>query len=288
MNTDLSKSFEVVDREESNTSMTQVSATRAEHEVQAAFVIAKKFPRNLNQSYMDIINSCKRTALAEQSLYAYPRGGQVITGPSIRLAEMMAQCYGNLDCGIREISQQNGMAVAEAYAIDLQTNTRVTKIFHVRLERHTKKGVTKLTDPRDQYELIANNGSRRLRACILAIMPSDIVEDAVNQVKKTLESSDVPIQEQIKKMVAAFDDIGVKVEHLEKRLGHNLDATIATEIVTLKSIYKSIKDGMADRSQFFDIASTVASNAKEELKAILAKPKKDVQTQPKEEEAQGE
>ncbi len=241
-------------------SMTEVAESRATAEVQAAYVIAKRFPRNQMECYANIMESCKRPFLAEQAMYAYPRGGTLVEGPSIRLAEVLAQSWGNIDSGIREISQANGSSVAEAYAIDLQTNARKTVIFHVKHERHTKKGITKLTDPRDIYELVANQGARRLRNCILAIIPGDVTEAAVLQVRKTLESSDVPLSEQIRKMVVAFDDLGVKVEHLEKRLGHNLDATIASEIVTLKGIYKSIKDGMSDRSDYFDIASTRNNN----------------------------
>lgn len=266
---DLSKPFSMPEEIKNNSSMTEVASNRAEQEVQAAFVIAKKFPRNLNQSYIDIINSCKRSSLAETAMYAFPRGGQLVTGPSIRMAEMMAMCYGNIDCGIREISQENDTAVAEAYAIDLQTNTRITKVFSVKLERHTKKGITKLSDPRDRYELIANNGARRLRSCILALIPGDITEDAVNQCRKTLESSDIPLADRIKKMVMAFNELGVSVEHIEKRLGHNLDATIPAELVTLQSIFRSLKDGMADRSQFFDIKSKVAEDNKEELMDLL-------------------
>lgn len=257
--------------EKDNNSMVEVAGNRAEHEVQAAFVIAKKFPRNQHESYSAIIDACKRPFLAEKAMYAYPRGGSLVTGPSIRLAEAMSQAWGNLDCGIREVSQNNGVSVAEAYAIDLQTNTRITKVFHVKHERHTKKGVTRLTDPRDVYELVANQGARRLRACILGIIPGDVVEAAVDRCRKTLESSDVPISEQIRKMVIAFDEIGIKVEHLEKRLGHNLDATIPAEIVTLKGIFRSLSDGMAKREDFFEISSVNkdSGKAKEELANLL-------------------
>lgn len=254
-------------------SLMAVGEARATAEVQAAYVIAKKFPRNQMECYSQIIEACKRPFLAEQSMYAYKRGTTLVKGPSIRLAEAMAQHWGNLDCGVREVSQSNGVSVAEAYAIDLQTNTRITKIFHVKHERHTRTGVTKLTDPRDIYELVANQGARRLRACILGIIPGDVVEAAVERCAKTLESSDVPISEQIKKMVVAFDEYGVKVEHLEKRLGHKLDSTIAQEIVTLKSIYKSLKDGMSDRSDWFDFGGD-NNNAKQSLDTLLEDKKK--------------
>lgn len=258
--------------------MTASNEARAVAEVQAAYVIAKKFPRNEHESYMRIMEACKRPTLAEQAMYAYPRGSQLVKGPSIRLAEAMAQAWGNIDCGVREISQADGVSVAEAYAIDLETNSRITKVFHVPHKRDTKKGVTRLTDSRDIYELVANQGSRRLRACILGIIPGDIIEAAVNRCSQTLESSDIPITEQVRKMIAAFDELGVKVEHLEKRLGHNLDATIPTEIVTLKGIYKSIKDGMASREDFFDIVSNKAQEAKEAIQSILSTAKIDTES----------
>ena len=249
------------------TGMMQVNESRAVAEVQSAQVIAKKFPRNQNEAYANIIDACKRPFLAEQAMYAYPRGGTLVTGASIRLAEACAQAWGNLDCGVREISQNDGVSIAEAYAIDLQTNTRVTKTFHVPHVRDTKKGKMKLTDARDIYEMVANQGARRLRACILAILPGDVVEAAVERCKKTLESSDVPISEQIRKMVLAFDEFGIKVEHLEKRLGHKMESTIGQEIVVLKGVYKSIKDGMANREDFFDIG--LPSNAENDLDMLI-------------------
>jgi len=260
---------------------------RAVAEVQAAYVIAKKFPRNMHESYMAIIESCKRPFLAEHAMYAYPRGSQLVTGPSIRLAEVMAQCWGNVDCGVREISQSNGVSVAEAYAIDLQTNTRVTKIFHVPHVRDTKKGRQKLTDVRDVYELVANQGSRRLRACILGIMPGDVIEAAVSQVKKTLESGELPLSDRVRMMIAKFDELGVKVEHLEKRLGHKLDATIPQEVVTLQGVYKAIKDGFSSREDFFEI-TTKAAESETDLGVLLAEKNKSAKQEDKKDDKKSE
>lgn len=256
------------------TGLIQVEQSRAVAEVQAKYVIARKFPRNQLEAYSAIMETCKRPFLAEQAMYAYPRGGTLVTGPSIRLAEAMAQCWGHIDFGIREVSQTNGMSVAEAYAIDLQTNTHATKIFHVPHVRDTKKGKVKLTDARDIYEMVANQGARRLRACILGVLPGDVVEAAIDRCKKTLESSEVPLTERVRKMVVLFDELGIKVEHLEKRLGHNLEATIAQELVTLTTIYKSLKDGMSNREDFFDIGITKDTSSEEHLNTLLEKAKK--------------
>lgn len=253
-----------------------VEQSRAVAEVQAAYVIAKKFPRNEHESYVKIMEACKRPFLAEQAMYAYPKGGSLVTGPSIRLAEVMARSWGNIDFGIRELSQSVGISTVEAYAIDLETNTISRVTFQVPHIRDTKKGRIKLTDARDIYEMVANQGSRRLRRCILELMAVDVIEAAVDQVKKTLLNADIPIADQVRKMILAFDELGVKVEHLEKRLGHKLDAIIPQEIVILKGIYKSIKDGFSPREDFFEIGLVKGANSEAELDDLLSKAKKNI------------
>lgn len=235
--------------------LVQAQISKGVQEIQAALTIAAHRPRNQAAAFERIMQACDRPFLAEQALYTYPRGGATVSGPSIRLAEVLAQNWGNISVGIREISQTDGVSEVEAFAWDLETNFQETKIFHVPHERHTKKGKIKLTDPRDIYELIANNGSRRLRACIMSVIPGDIIDAAVERCKKTMSSGKEPIAERIKKLILAFSEQGVKVEHIEKRLGHNMDVTMEQELVILRGIYKSIKDGMAKREDFFDISN---------------------------------
>lgn len=229
-----------------------IATTRAAQEVQAAMVVAKRFPRDTLESERRILEACKRPALAEQAMYAYPRGGATVEGPSIRLAEVLAQNWGNLDTGIVELEQSNGESVMMAYAWDLETNTRQTKIFSVPHERHTKQGVAKLTDPRDVYEMTANQGARRQRACILGVIPGDIVEQAVAACNKTLEGGQKePLLDRVKKMLVAFETLGVTKAMLENRLGHRLDAVTETEYVGFRKIWKAIQDNMQPASAFF-------------------------------------
>ena len=166
-------------------SQTEMMVSRQAQEVQAAMVIAKKFPRDEFLAIEKIKRSCQRQTLAEQAIYSYPRGGQNVSGPSIRLAEAMAQTWGNIDYGVIELNQNNGSSEMMAYAWDLETNTRVTKIFAVEHKRDTKKGAYKLEDSRDIYEATANFGARRMRACILGVIPGDVVDMAVTECKKT-------------------------------------------------------------------------------------------------------
>lgn len=245
-----------------NTATKDMVTTRQAQEVQAAMVIAKKFPRDEVEAYNRILRSCQRKSLAEQSMYEYPRGGTKVTGPSIRLAEALAQNWGNLDYGIIELEQKNGESQVMAYAWDLETNTRQTKIFAVPHARYSKKkGKEVLTDPRDIYEMVANQGSRRLRACILGVIPGDVIDSAIEQCELTLKSNNTePLIDRVRKMVKAFEDkFSVNKDMLEEFLGCSSEAFSENDFIRLRKIYKSLQDGMAKREDYFKIKSSEKS-----------------------------
>jgi hypothetical protein len=252
----------------------EVEKSRAQHQVQAQLVIAKRFPRDKTAAYTAIVADCRQVDLAEKAIFRFPRGGQNVQGPSIRLAESMARNWGNMNFGYRELERNRaaGTATVESFAWDMQTNTYSQRTFEVEFKlrisaKNGKPAFDKiLTDPRDIYEMIANQAARRTRACILALIPADIISGAVAQCQKTLTNrKDIPIQDRVRKMVVAFTDIGVSQEMIEKRLGHKIDLTIAEEVVDLTSIYNSIREGQVKRSEFFDFKDGDDETAKEKV-----------------------
>lgn len=255
-----------------NAAMVQQESDRAVAEVRSAMQIAKMFPRDQVQAMDRILNACARSGLASAALYSYARGGTEITGPSIRLAEALAQNWGNLQFGVRELEQRGAESTVEAFAWDMETNTRQTKVFQVKHERHTRNGATRLTDPRDVYELVANQGSRRLRACILSIIPGDVIEAAVDQCEKTLNATEQPTPEKIKAMIDAFGKFGVTTAHLEKRIQRRMDAITAPQMVQLRKIYTSLKDGMSSAAEWFDVqAAANGEPAQSKIAEALSK-----------------
>lgn len=237
------------------TTTTEMMISRQAQEVQAAMVIAKRFPRDEYEAYNRIMKACERPLLAENAMYEYPRGGQKVTGPSIRLAEAIAQAWGNIDFGVMELEQKDGESQVMAYAWDLETNTRQSKLFTIKHERKARGKLSKLDDPRDIYEMVANQGARRVRACILGVIPGDVVEAAVEKCKDTLKKGNKePLEDRVKKMVAAFDkDFQVKIDALEKYIGCSIDAFSENDLIRLRNVYKSLRDGMAKREDYFEI-----------------------------------
>lgn len=243
-------------------SQTEMMISRQAQEVQAAMVIAKKFPRDEYESMEKIKRTCQRATLAEQAIYSYPRGGQNVSGPSVRLAEALAQNWGNIDYGIIELEQKDGKSEMMAYAWDLETNTRVTKIFAVEHKRDTKKGSYQLTDSRDIYEATANFGARRMRACILGVIPGDVVDMAVDECKETIAKGigKEPINERVTKLLNAFKkDFKVSKEQIEKYCDNRNCAEFGEEeFINLKGVYKALKDGQAKAEDYFEMESEKA------------------------------
>lgn len=227
-------------------------------ETQTKYLMAERFPRNEVAAMDRILNAFSRPTLAEKAAYQFARGGSDIAGPSIRAAEAIAQQWGNMDSGWRELQRGTDasgvpFSEVEAFCIDLQARNTKRLTFIVRHWRDTKKGGYKLTDERDIYELCANQAQRRLRACILASVPGDVTEAAMQQADVTLKSKADTSPEAMQKMVAAFAEFGVQREHIEKRIQRRIDAITPAQVVSLKRIYVSLRDDMSTPADWFEI-----------------------------------
>jgi hypothetical protein len=252
-----------------NAGTVSIEQSRAVAEALGKIQVAKQFPRSPSMAFEQIVETCKRQSMARSAIYAYPRAGQTISGPSIRLAEELARAIGNIEFGIRELSQREGESEMQAYAWDLETNVVSIKTFTVKHERHTKTGITKLTDPRDIYEINANQGGRRLRACILAIIPPDLVEEALEQCRKTLAGDTAkPLSDRVKAMVNSFAPYGVTVKHIEQKIGCKLDDVMVDQLTDLISIFNSLKDGMSKPSDWFGIAQSESKETTAEMEQL--------------------
>lgn len=246
-------------------SMINVEQSRAIAEVQAAIMMAKRFPRDSIAALDRIVNSCSRPTLAEGALYEYSRGGTDITGPSIRLAEVIAQNWGNLICGITEVSRRDGESDCMAYAWDLESNFRDEKHFTVKHLRDTKKGTYKVDSERDIYEIMANMGARRKRACILAVIPGDVTETAVNQINTTLNTKAKVTPERLSSLLGKFLAYGVTKAQIEAKIQRHIDAMTPAQLINLGKIYNSLKDGMSQPGDWFEMKAPESSASTEDL-----------------------
>ena len=229
---------------------------RAIAEIQAAMMIAQAHPRNQIAAMDRILNACTRPSLANSAVYTYAKGGSNVNGPSIRLAETIAQQWGNIKFGFSEMSRGTerdgvGFSDVKAFAWDLETNTERPLNFRVRHWIDTKAGGRRTRDEREIYELVANMAQRRVRSCILSIVPGDVTEAALDQCSVTMHATADTSPEAVQKLVSAFSAMGVTKTQIETRIQRRLDAIQPAQIVSLRKIYASIKDAMSDTESWF-------------------------------------
>jgi hypothetical protein len=243
-------------------SLISVEQQRAIAEVQAQLIIARANPREPRQCMDLILQDCTRVSLAEGALYEYARGGTEISGPSIRLMETIARRWGNIASAVKEISRRDGYSECVAYAWDLESNYRDEKQFQVRHWRDRKGGGGyRVTDERDIYELIANQGARRKRAAIQAVIPGDVVEAAVEQCEATLKIEADTSPEALKKLVEAFAQFNVSKEQIEVRCQRRMEAIRPAQVVQLRKIWASLRDEMSQPSDWFEMAAPPTAQA---------------------------
>ena len=244
-------------------------------EVQAAIVSAKQCPRDEVAAMNRILAACSRPSLANLAVYQFTRGGDV-SGPSIHLAKIIANAWGNIDYNWRILNESETHALVQAVAWDLETNVRAHRTFTVAFQRVSRKNgqtvVTPLTEDRDRYEHVANAAARRLRAAILDVIPADVIQAALEQVQATQEAEqkrEGDFSARIATMIKKFADIGVDRATLEAFAGRKLEAITPALFARLGQAYKSISEGVQSVDDIF--GSTRARMASKDSKEAEAK-----------------
>ena len=225
---------------------TAVEQSRAVAEVQAAVLVAQQVRRNTGHARTLMAQACQHLPFAERAFFRFPRGGETIQGATVHLARELATCWGNVQYGIDEMRRDDdaGESEVRAWAWDLENNTRSSMTFVVPHVRDTRRGTVKLTDARDIYEAIANQGARRLREAIFAVLPVWFTDEAQDICRATIERGDgKPLPERVDQCVQLFDRLGVTVDQLERKLGRARDRWTSPDLAQLSITYKSITRG---------------------------------------------
>jgi hypothetical protein len=222
---------------------TAVEQSRAVAEVQAAIVVAQQCPRNITAAIAEMQQICRRKALADRAFYSFPRSDGTVSGPTVQLARELARCWGNVNYGLIEMRRDDeyGESEMQAFAWDVEKNIRVSSTFIVPHRRDTKGGPKKLTDMRDIYESNANNGARRVREQIFAVLPGWFVDEAVDTCRQTLtDGGGVPLPQRIAKAVQAYERIGVHVDRIETKLGRPSGKWTEHDVAELQILFRSL------------------------------------------------
>jgi len=223
-------------------------AAEAQAEIQAAIIVALKFPRNEDAAYQKLLGACRRPSFARESFYRFPRGkgdDQVmVEGPSVNLAREAARVYRHMRWGISVLSETKDERQIEGWAYDLENNNKVSQQdqFGKIVYRRTEGWIP--ANERELRELTGRRGAILYRNCLLQLLPKDWIEDAIGLAKQTLRDDAAKDPEtERKRIIVGFSNLNIRVEALEQFLGHKIGECSPAELVDLRAVYKSIADG---------------------------------------------
>lgn len=255
------------------------AVAREEGEIKAAVALARIYPRNEAEAHRRIMLAAQRPRLAEEALYDYERGGQSINGPSVILARTIATAWGNMRSGHRVISMDDDYVHVKGYAFDLETNNYKEEESKFKKLIFRKKGGWIQPDERELRELINKHGAVCERNAILRAVPWDLADEAIEIVKETrIKAAKGELQQSrpdaIRRLLGAFERVGVSKDMLEKKLGHPLETINESELAQMRGIWKSIDDGNSRKDEHFDVPAKPAAAEKGEIDPanLAAKP----------------
>lgn len=269
-----------------------IGLTRAEIDQQIA--TAHAFPRSIARSQKAIFELVTiDEESAKECNYALPRGGKPITGPSIRLAEIIAGQYGNCRVGARVVHVDRAEKYVEAEGVfhDLESNTATT----ARVRRRIVDSKGKLYS--DDMIIVTGNAACSIakRNAILGAVPKAVWRKAYEAALATIKGDITTLSERRERVLKAFAAFGAKPEEIFAALSiGGIDDIGLDEIATLTGMHAALKNGEATVEEMFNRAGSGAGDdgQKKSLKDKLGdvakggeKPKEEAKAEQKGQEA---
>ena len=260
-NTKVTESFQGITREQSAEMATVAVAAAARAEIESAYVMALKNPRNEEESRIRILDRCKNLTFADKAIYKKPVGGKLIPGLSIRFAEEAMRLWRNVKIQQTTVYEDTVQRIVKIVAIDLECNSSYSQeiVIEKTVERKETAGrsiVGKRTNTSGQTIYIVNAtedelmnktqalASKVIRNNGLRLIPDDIKEEAETLcndiIRKQIDADPASAK---RKITDAFATIGIYPKDLEAYLKMKVESISPAQILDLKNLYTAIKEG---------------------------------------------
>lgn len=219
---------------------------------------AKKYPRDVvkfRQRLIDTLSSDPE--LAEQCFYSLPRKNKVITGPSVRFAELVASTYGNLWTQVTPVAESDRQVTVRAVAWDVESNLCLS--FDV-VRRITDSKGNRYNDDMITLTTLAAS-SIAFRNVVLRVVPSSLTQAALDAAKEASRKKDRgrPLDERRRRMFDYFESLGVGEERILQTLGVESASAITEEhLITMQGYANAI------RSEGLSVETVFGANDKHE------------------------
>lgn len=276
---------------------TQALIAKATADTQSRWIMAQRCPRDMDNVRALVKRECERPGFAEVAMYAVPRGGGMITGLSIRFAEVAMRCMGNMSAEAQTLFDSDEERLVRITTTDFESNATWTRDITVKktIERKKLKGgeralrtrVNSYGDP--VYVVPANDDevatkeasaiSKASRTGILRLVPGHIQDEVKKLCAEIIKGKAAKDPDgEKRRMFDAFGEINVMPPDIARLLGHPNDRISPAELVWLRQVFVAISNG--DMGIDEAIASAEGTRAKSQSPAAKTAPAKTAEAKP--------
>lgn len=230
---------------EENT-VTLIGRSEIEHQISTA----RRFPRSIRNFRNEALQMVTLSeSVAEQCVYALPRDGKTIEGPSARFAEIIASAWGNNRAGARVIDDTGEFVTAQGVFHDLERNVAITYEVQRRITGRNGKRYSA-----DMIGVTANAAcSIALRNAILKGVPKAFWDDMYTEARKVIMGNVQTLANRRAQAIASFQRYGVDEAKLCTKLGVVGVEDIGLEhLVTLRGLLTAIREGDTTPEEAFE------------------------------------
>lgn len=210
-------------------------------EIDIQVATARRFPRSLTKFMQKAQEMATLTPeIAASCIYAVPRDGKTIEGPSARFAEVMASAWGNMRAEGKTLGDDGEYVTARGTSWDIENNVLIA--FEVKRRITNRKGETYNAD---MITVTGNAGaSIALRNAILKNIPTPFWKPIYNACRKVVAGDAKTFASRRDNMLHEFGVMGVTEARLcaALNLKGKLDITLE-HMATLAGFFTALKDG---------------------------------------------
>ncbi len=252
----------------------------ARGEVEAQLDAAHKYKRSIQRFMRETLSMATVSqAVAETCVYAMPRDGKMIAGPSVRLAEMAASCFGNMHIAARIVDVTEKEIVAQGVVWDLERNLRVSV--------ETRRRITTKTGRRYSDDMITVTGnaaaSIALRNAIFRVVPRAYIDSIYDQVRKVAVGDAQTLPTRRGAILDRLNKIGVSFDRVLAKLGKvGIDDIGLEDLEVLVGLGSAIKNGEQNIDDVFPAPVPPPAPPSEDGKRISMRGKKADEPKPPE------
>lgn len=255
----------------------EVAMLQEKAQIDVQIATAKAFPRNIKRSMENAIAiATLDVETAETCNYSVPRAGKSISGPSVHLAKIIIQVWGNMRTEAKVVDRDENHVTSQAIAFDLESNVamKVEVKRSIRQNEYVNGQKTGKTVRMSEDMIVVTGNAANsiaLRNAIFAVVPKAVTDKVYRAALETITGDISDETKFLKKRKAIFDGFiqsyGVSEAQVLGMVGKASIANITQDdMVTLIGVGRALKDGDTTVEDAFKPAKKSVSEKKADLK----------------------